>query len=127
MRRIIPVLLFFTWVLTAHRIELFDGRTLESPTLKIEGNQIVLQDTIVSRNDVKSIVFSEGEVKAEKKQLPEDVKKILQEAEEAREKYGDYEGVVLIDDGIYNLLPDGTRSYRYHFAGLILKDTRRNW
>ena len=125
--RLIPVFLFFPLLISTHRIELFYGRTLESPVLKIEGNQIVLQDTVISKNDVKSIVFSEGEVKAEKKQLPEDVKKILQEAEEARKKYGDYEGVVLIDDGIYNLLPDGIRFYRYHFAGLILKDTRRNW
>lgn len=36
-------------------------------------------------------------------------------------------GVILVDDGVFTLLPDGTNTYRYHFAGLVLKEDMKSW
>jgi transglutaminase-like putative cysteine protease len=36
-------------------------------------------------------------------------------------------GVILVDDGEFVRRKDGTDSYRYHFAGLVLKEERKSW
>ena len=36
-------------------------------------------------------------------------------------------GVILVDDGEFVLNPDGTYIYRYHFAGLVLKEEMKSW
>ena len=36
-------------------------------------------------------------------------------------------GVILVDDGEFVYRPDGTHMYRYHFAGLVLKEEMKSW
>jgi transglutaminase-like putative cysteine protease len=36
-------------------------------------------------------------------------------------------GVVLVDDGEFAYHKDGTNSYQYHFAGLVLKEEMKSW
>ena len=36
-------------------------------------------------------------------------------------------GVIVVDDGLFTLRPDGSYGYRYHFAGLVLKEEQKNW
>jgi len=36
-------------------------------------------------------------------------------------------GVILVDDGEFVYREDGTHAYRYHFAGLVLKEEMKSW
>jgi hypothetical protein len=90
-------------------------------------DSIYTTDKIFSRGDVKSIIFGAGGVEKGKGELPQDIKKILDDRERLAVEYSDFDGVVMLDKGIDKLFPDGTRSYEYHFQGLILKDSKRTW
>jgi len=110
-----------------HRVELFDGTVINTDKIVLKGNKVILSDTTLPRDNVKSISFKSGTVLLESKNLPEDVKKLLNLRNKLIKKYGDYAGVIILDKGHNRLFADGTRSYRYHFQGLILKDNKRSW
>lgn len=125
MRRYILILLV-TSFLFSHTIELYDGSIVESDFLILKGDSIYLKDKVLFKNDVKSIIYEAGEVKYEASERS-DITKILELRNELENLYSEYKGVIIYDDGYFELFPDGERVYRYHFAGLVLKDERREW
>ncbi|MCK4528511.1 DUF3857 domain-containing transglutaminase family protein [candidate division WOR-3 bacterium] len=127
MKRFIFILFLLPALLFGQRVELFNGDVIKTDEISMKGDTIFLSDTLFFRDMVKSIIFSEGELKTEKRGIPQDILKIIKEREGLIAKYRDFPGVVLLDKGTNRLHPDGTRTYRYHFRGLILKDSKRHW
>ncbi len=127
MKKFLVAIALFSWVF-AHKVELFGGRVIKTHRLELKGGAYILDDTVVSRLDVKKIIF-EGEERA---YLPvkyrlESPEKVLEKAKEARRLYPDASGVVLLDQGFFSMEPDSTQYNRYHFQGLIMKDDARDW
>lgn len=127
MRKLGLILLFIPLSISPQKVELFDGSVINTDSLILKGDKVILSDTTLSRDDVKSITFKAGEVEVASEKLPEDIRELIESREELMKIYGDYAGIVILDEGSNRLNRDGTREYKYHFRGLILKENRRNW
>lgn len=127
MKRSLFLIFFFSQILFSNRIELNNGKTIDSDSLRMENDSIYTTDTVLLRADVKSITFGEGGLEKGKEKLPGDIESIIENREKLMFKYSDFDGVVILDNGTNKLFPDGTRRYEYHFRGLILKDSKRTW
>lgn len=127
MRKIVFIFVILTLSLFAYEVELYDGRVIQSDSVWMRGEKIYIKDMEFSRDEVKSIIFGERGIEALEKERSLDIRKILKQREGLIEKYSDFPGVVLLDKGVNRLNHDGTRTYRYHFRGLILKDSKRSW
>lgn len=93
----------------------------------MKNDSIFTTDTVFLRTDVKTILFGEGGLEKGKGELPKDIESILKDRENLMLGFSDFDGVVMLDKGINKLFSDGTRSYEYHFRGLVLKDSKRTW
>jgi len=127
MKRSFLLVFFFSQILFSHRIELNNGKTIDSDSIRMENDSIYTADTILLRAEVKSITFGEGGLEKGKEKLPEDIESITKNSKKLMIQYSDFDGIVMLDKGINKLFPDGTRRYEYHFRGLILKDSKRIW
>ena len=127
MRKSVLIFIILTLSLSAHKVELYDGSVIKADSIFMKDDEIYVDSIKLSRDEVKSIIFEEERPEELKKEIPEDIQKILEQIPEVYAKYSDFDGVVLLDKGENRLYPDGTRSYRYHFRGLILKDSKRSW
>ncbi len=127
MKRIVYIVALLSLSLFADRVELYDGRIIQSDSIWMKGDKIFVEDMVFGREEVKSIIFSEIGLEALEREIPHDIRKILEVREELIATYSDFPGVVLLDKGVNRLNPDGTHTYRYHFRGLILKDSKRIW
>ena len=113
--------------LFSYKIELNNGKTIDIDSVSMKDDSIYVNDTVLLRNNVKTIIFGEDSKQQEETKLSKDIPDIFNYKEELTQKYSDFDGVVLLDEGLYTLFPDGTRGYEYHFQGLILKDSKRTW
>jgi hypothetical protein len=127
MKKFLLVLFFLSQSLFPHRIELNNGKTFSSDSIWMRNDSIYTTHKVFLRSAVKSIIFGEGGLEKGKEELPQDIKKILEDREKIIREYSDFDGVVMLDKGINKLFRDGTRKYEYHFRGLILKDSKRSW
>lgn len=109
------------------KIELFNGESLMSESVRIEEDRVLLGDTVLSKDDVKSIFLTEKRREEKGGRLEEDTREIIQEGLRLEKKFSDAGGIILIDDGEVQLNPDGTRTYQYHFAAKILKPSKKEW
>jgi len=108
------------------KIDLSDGRTVVSDSVRIDEGQVILEDTVVSRNAVRSI-FRIEERKPEEKGIQDDIRIVLEEGLRLQAKFPDAGGLILADHGEMVLHEDGTHTYRYHFAAKILKTSTKTW
>jgi len=127
MKRSLLLVFFYSQILFSNRIELNNGKTIDTDLLRMENDSIYITGTFLLRTDVKSITFGEGGLEKGKERLPGDIKSIIQNRGNLMIQYSNFDGVVMLDKGINKLFPDGTRRYEYHFRGLILKDSKRTW
>ncbi len=127
MKKSLLLVFFFSQILFSHRIELNNGKIINTELLRMENDSIYTSDTFLLRADVKSITFGEGGFEKGKGKLPEAIENIIENKEELMVRYSDFDGVVMLDKGLNKMFPDGTRRYEYHFRGLILKDSKRTW
>jgi transglutaminase-like putative cysteine protease len=63
----------------------------------------------------------------ESAELSEDLKAVLRQAAEAEKRWPHAKGIILLDEGTYELRADGTRRYRYHFIGKVLSNKTKGW
>ena len=101
----------------------FDGGTFNLPDGKA-----------VARNDVQSIQFQvEGAEETAKSTvsgtegLTPLAQSLLERGQAMAKAYPGVSGVILVDDGDFIYNKDGTNSYRYRFAGLVLKEEAKSW
>ena len=127
LRKIFLLISLISFSIFSHRIELNNGETIISDSVRMKNDSIYTTDTVLLRTDIKSIIFGEGGLEKGKGKLPKDIKGIIKDSEKLMLEFSDFDGVVMLDKGINKLFPDGTRSYDYHFRGLILKDSKRTW
>jgi len=109
------------------KVELFDGTSKKSGSIEIKKAQVFLEDTVISMKDVMNILFMKEKTDEVNGSIQEDVKEIINEANRLERKYPDAGGIILIDDDEILLRPDGTRRYEYHFAAMILKNSKKRW
>lgn len=112
---------------TVWKIELFNGRSKKSNSITIKEDKVFLADTVISKGDIKNILFIKEKSKTIKGPIKEDVKQILTEGERLEKKYPDAGGIIITDDDKFLLRPDGTRQYKYHFVAKILKNSKKRW
>ncbi|MBN2312151.1 MAG: DUF3857 domain-containing protein, partial [Candidatus Hydrogenedentes bacterium] len=100
----------------------FDGEVFHVPDMEP-----------VSRQDVQMLQFQaeegpEGEGEAgQEGALSELAQSLLERGRAMAEQYPGVCGVILVDDGEFVYRKDGTSVYRYHFAGLVLKEEAKGW
>jgi len=121
------LLFLIPFAVFSNKIELNDGRTVNSDSILMKNDSIYIKDAILLRDNIKTIIFDEVSMEQEKTEISKDIPDIFNDKEELAHKYSDFDGVVLLDEGFYTLFSDGTRNYEYHFQGLILKDSKRTW
>ena len=127
MKKLFLFTFFLSLSLFSHKIELVNGKIIDTDSVLMKNDSIYVNDTVLERNDVKTIISQEGDLKKERKENAKNISPIFDEREELKNAYSDFDGVILLDKGMYRLLSDGTRKYEYHFQGLILKDSKRTW
>jgi len=127
MKRSLLLVFFYSQILFSNRIELNNGKIIDTDLLRMKNDSIYTTDTFLLRTNVKSITFGEGGLEKGKEKLPGDIESIIENRGNLMIQYPDFDGVVMLDKGINKLFLDGTRRYEYHFRGLILKDSKRTW
>lgn len=108
-------------------IELYNGKVKQSFSIEIEQELVYLPDTMISRNDIKNMFFTEQKNGTVKHSIEKDVKNILKQGLQLEREYPDAGGIIIIDDDKYLLNLDGRRNYEYHFAAKILKNSKKEW
>jgi hypothetical protein len=98
MKRSLFLIFFFSQILFSNRIELNNGKTIDSDSLRMENDSIYTTDTVLLRADVKSITFGEGGLEKGKEKLPGDIESIIENREKLMFKYSDFDGVVILDN-----------------------------
>ena len=113
-------------------VKFYNGQERRVPAFSYADDRLVTPDgKAIPRGQIKEIAFEHQQPQAAgavAKQLPQGVRELLQLARQQQAKYPDAAGILLEDDGVFTLKPDGANSYRYHFRGLVLKDEKkREW
>ena len=116
-----------TSVASAHKVYLFDGREFHTKKLIFDGRMYMLDDTAFPSGLIKRVIFANkrGRITRERA-LKGEIAEVLKRAEQARKLFPDASLVCLLDKGVQELKVDGTRTYRYHFQGLIAKPEKLN-
>lgn len=126
MKRWIISWIAFVTVGLAARVQLHDGRSFDTQILEYDGSNVITDQDTIPRGEVKEIVFeTEGGQETGTVRTDENVQELLKKAAEAKKRFPDAKGILLIDDGRNTLHDDGTRNYSYHMAYLILSEGRK--
>ncbi len=111
----------------AAKLELHDGRLIETDIVEFNGKYFMTQQDTLPRGDIKEIIFSANAAQETGAiNTGQDVKEILAVAKKAIKRFPNAKGILLIDDGKNTLYDDGTRSYSYHMAYMIQSESRKN-
>ena len=114
----------------------FQGGPLDSTQAITFDGQVftVPGQTPVPRSDVQSIQFRDENgqgslvlAKPTTDTLSPEAKALLPRAAQLGAQFPGASGVVILDDGEFVRHKDGTDLYRYHFAGLVLKEEMKAW
>ncbi len=109
-------------------LEGIKGVTFDGEYFKVPGGELI------PRNDVQLVQFQlkgregvlGGETAASEALTPL-AQSLLERGRVLAQAYPGVGGVILVDDGEFVYRPDGTNAYRYHFAGLVLKEEMKAW
>ena len=127
MKKLLLLAFLICQPLFSHKVELNNGKIIDTSSLLMKNDSVYVNDTVLVRNDIKTIIFQDIDSEKEKKEKFKNIPLIFDKREELINAYSDFDGVILLDEGFYTLFSDGTRSYEYHFQGLVLKDSKRTW
>ncbi len=110
-------------------VKFYGGGERKAEKVLLRGENFVIDGEKVPRERVREVVFSFKAVKEEQAAPPEqfDTQTLIAIADSMEEKYPDAAGLIMFDHGQFILRSDGTRLYRYHFAGKILKSSTLGW
>jgi uncharacterized protein DUF3857/transglutaminase superfamily protein len=117
-------------------LALHQGEPIEGAQgVTFDGTAFRLPDgTTIPRDDVKKLSFQRAEQDAGpsgdsqgEKGLSPEAQAMLERGRKMAEQFPGVGGVILLDDGQFIYRKDGTTFYRYHFAGLVLKEDMKAW
>ncbi len=122
------VLVLFT-LLSAGQVKFYGGKTKKVKNVELKGDKIKIDGKTYPKGDVSEIVFASKsqESSAQVPQEQFDTDSLISIADSMSKIYPDVPGIILFDHGEQVLNSDGTRKYRYHFAGKILKSSMLRW
>ncbi|RKZ29514.1 hypothetical protein DRQ36_08355 [bacterium] len=131
----ILIALFIAVVSFGDVIDLSDGGSYSGGEINFENGKFVLDGETFDREEVSRIIIGKpADIETQKAPIAEAYAEmatapeiLLEAAENAESKYPDAAGIVIIDHGTNILRENGTRVYRYHFAGKILKSSKLHW
>lgn len=120
-------------------VELRDGERLQAPSVAFENGTFLLPDGArYSRQDVRNVWFekadpgsaseaSSGDVALTTAEDADWIADRFRDAARLEAAYPDVRGVILVDEGRYELRADGTRVSRTRFVGKVLKTSAQGW
>ncbi|RKZ25645.1 hypothetical protein DRQ26_05575, partial [bacterium] len=128
--RVFLLLLSMAVLIFAIDIKYYGGEKRTADRLTLRKGFFRIDGEKVPKGNVSEIVFPKVQEGASAEEVPgeqfdTDMLKAVAESLEAQ--YPDAAGLILFDHGEEILRSDGTRTYKYHFAGKILKSSRLNW
>lgn len=148
MKRIFIILwIFWLWLSAFSEVlELKNNKELVSNKLIYKKNKFLIGKKAISRDKVKKVYFVKnivlnGKDKTKKESIPidgkhsddkfvgkfpfelEDPKTLFDDVEKLKEKYPGISHIVIRDCGVHKLFKDGKRSYIYHGAYIVLKES----
>ncbi|NIA12960.1 MAG: DUF3857 domain-containing protein [Nitrospiraceae bacterium] len=118
------------------RITFYDGETRPGlGGMTFDGKQFTAPGgETIPRDDVQVIEFRLDDLAAAGQAMAQGVQALsdlaqaqVERAARMAELSPGCAGVILVDDGEFEYRPDGTNTYRYHFAGLVLKEEMKAW
>ncbi|MBD3285495.1 DUF3857 domain-containing protein [candidate division WOR-3 bacterium] len=125
MKHLFIPILFCVAGLEAVKVEFHDTTLLDTETLELTGQVVYTDQDTFTRRSIKVITLStQSPVAKEPEEIEHDVGHLLNLSVGAKGMFPEVKGILLIDDGRYNLNTDGTRSYSYHKAYLILSKSK---
>ncbi|MFO7976036.1 MAG: DUF3857 domain-containing protein [Candidatus Hydrogenedentota bacterium] len=108
-------------------IENVRGVTFDGETFHVPGAGKL------DRQEIKQVLFQPVEAEAEAAAeagvagLTELAQEMLPKGQALAQQFPGTAGVILVDDGKFVYNDDDTHTYRYHFAGLVLKEEMKSW
>ena len=131
MRRVLACVAIFLVALSfAGKIEFYGGGEKKAKKIILKNGEFVVDGEKIPKAKIRRVVFAEakkGKVEAKKVEEAYPPEFLMAVADSLESKYPDAAGLILIDHGYSLLRSDGTRYYKYHFAGKILKSSRLEW
>lgn len=126
MKRWIICVITIVGVTFPAKVELHDGKSFETKNLEFDGSNLITDQDTIPRSEVKEIVFeTEGGQEIGRVRTEEGIEELLKKAAQAKDRFPDVKGILLIDDGRNTLHEDGTRNYAYHMAYVVLSEARK--
>ncbi len=116
-------------LLWSGQFKLYGGETRNFNRLELFRGKFIIDGETYSKADIGEIIFAE-KVAISEEQVPSeqyDTDSLLALADSLAMVYPDVPGIIIYDHGEMVLHSDGTRKYRYHFAGKIQKASRLGW
>ena len=111
------------------QVKFYAGGTQKAKSVELKKGKFKIDGKTYDRGAVREIVFSEkaGQKGQKVSKYEIDADSLVKIADSLGKIYPDAAGLILIDHGEEILRSDGTRLYRYHFAGKIQKSSRLYW
>jgi len=118
------------------KLRTYQGAELADVTgLRFDGKAFVVPgEAPIARQEVQVVEWhvrdkrgDEWREAASATGLSELAQEMLERGRAMAEAHPGVAGVVLVDDGEFVYRKDGTNGYRYHFAGLVLKEEMKAW
>ncbi|HOK39812.1 MAG TPA: DUF3857 domain-containing protein [bacterium] len=117
------IIFLFVFSLNSAIVKFSDNREIETDEIYFNNNEFTIKNATFSKDKINEIIFIKSKKESEEQIADTQVEEIINKAKEAIEKYKDYPAIILIDNGKWQLKEDGSRKYKYHFQGLILKES----
>jgi len=124
------------WADVTEKMTFYDGEALDGLAgITFDGEHFAVPGREpVPRNEVRKIEFQVVSERAEPGAeapaaagLTPLAQRQLEKAPQMVQAFPGVGGIILVDDGAFVYHTDGTNSYRYHFAGLVLKEEMKSW
>ena len=133
---LVLVLIGGAWGDVTERVTLYSGDAIEGTAgVTFDGERFTVPGRApIPRSNVQKIEFqvkaARGERAAETgavQGLTPLAQSQLAKTPQMAQAFPGVGGIILVDDGEFVYHEDGTNSYRYHFAGLVLKEEMKSW
>lgn len=128
MKRWISGVVVMVTALIAAKINLHDGRSIVTQKVEYDGAYLITDQDTIPREDIMEIIFEvESGREVIEVSVDGDVQALLDRATVSNQRYPDAKGILLVDVGERTLHDDGSRSYTYHMAYLILSESNKSY
>ena len=139
-KRIVALALFAVLLGCAHapvteKLNLYQGDAKEDiQGLTFDGQEFILPGgEAIPRQDVQSVEWRKrGEAAGPAAAVASEgltplTQRLFARGQAMAQQHPGVAGVILVDDGEFELREDGTNAYQYHFAGQVLKEEMKSW